>query len=164
MSTGLVTLRLPRGSHGPWLGGVRLRWRVRKQAGELDRRLAAGVDPMLSDELSLRVGQLGSAKARTRVARALRGAVALAGRQPALLARQSGACEVQASGALLLDLAESVGGDRPLGVEGLARASLIVSSPSSPLYRDDPDPSLVAAVSEALDALERGHRTAGLDA
>ena len=62
---------LPRGSRGLVLGGVRLRRRVKRRALDLDRQLAAGVEPMATDELSLRVGQLGSAETRKRLARAL---------------------------------------------------------------------------------------------
>lgn len=50
---------LGRRSRGLLLGGLRLRWRTWRRAYDLDRRLARGADPIDSDDLSLRVGQLG---------------------------------------------------------------------------------------------------------
>jgi hypothetical protein len=156
--------RLPRGSRGLVLGGLRLRRRVKRRALDLDRQLAAGVDPMQSDELSLRVGQLGSAHARKRLARALRGAVELACSHPGPLARRSGAIEIQTSRDLLLELAERVGGDAPVGIEGLAKTWLMVHDAPSPLYHRDAGRAVADAAIEALGALERGHRTAGIPA
>ena len=153
---------LPRGSRGLVLGGVRLRRRVKRRALDLDRQLAAGVEPMATDELSLRVGQLGSAETRKRLARALRGAVELATSQPDPLARRSGAIEIQANREILLELAECVGSGGPLGVEGLAKTSLMVYDAPSPLYHHDASRPLAEAAFEALRALERGHRTAGI--
>jgi hypothetical protein len=76
----LPTRRLARRSRGVVLGGVWLRLVTWSRASALDRELAGGADPMQSDELSLRVGQLRSAKHRARLACALRGAVELAAR------------------------------------------------------------------------------------
>jgi hypothetical protein len=150
---------LPRGSRGFVLGGVRLRLRVKRRAFDLDRKLAAGVDPMESDDLSLRVGQLGSRESRRRLASALRSAVVLAGTQSASVALQSGAIEIQTNRALLLELAKRVADRLPVGVQGLARASLLVSDPASRLYRDDRPGPLADAALEALEALDRGHLT-----
>ena len=78
---------------------------------------------MDSDELSLRVGQLGSARSRARLACALRGAVELADRQPepfGMPRSQIRRTEIRASRELLLELAERVGSRGPVGVEGLA--------------------------------------------
>src|SRR5829696_6914989 len=100
-------------SRGLLLGGFWLRCTTRWRARELDRQLSAGADPMQSDQLSLRVGQLGSSRSRRRIACALRGAVALAGGDayPLMMAappiRRSA---VRASGGLLLEIAERVGG------------------------------------------------------
>src|SRR5215210_2285802 len=83
MNAGVRRRELPRPramsrSRGLVLGGIWLRCTTRCRARQLDRQLAAGVDPMQSDELSLRVGQLGSPGSRRRIACALRGLVALA--------------------------------------------------------------------------------------
>ena len=71
--TGFQHSGLGRRSRGLLLGGLRLRWRTWRRAYELDLRLARGADPIDSDDLSLRVGQLGSAGNRSRLACALRG-------------------------------------------------------------------------------------------
>jgi hypothetical protein len=85
MNAGVRPRELPRTRvmsrcRGLFLGGIWLRCTTRWRARELNRQLAGGADPMQSDELSLRVGQLGSSKSRRRIACALRGAVALAER------------------------------------------------------------------------------------
>ena len=133
------------------------------RAAELDSRLAGGADPMESDDLSLRVGQLGSARTRARLACALRGAVELASRPPdplrtapPLIRRD----EIRDNRELLLELAERVHASGPLGVKGVAKASLLVIDGGSPLYDAEASRSLAAAAYEALVALDRGHRTA----
>ena len=99
---------LARGTRGLLLGGVWLRCVTWRRAHELDEQLACGTDPMTSDELSLRVGQLGSARSRRRFACTLRGAVELAERPydpvrmgPPMIRRT----EIQENRELLLELA-----------------------------------------------------------
>jgi hypothetical protein len=156
----LPTRRLARRSRGFVLGGVWLRVVTFARASALDRELADGADPMLSDELSLRVGQLRSAKRRARLASALRGAVELAGRPidqlmmpPSPIRRH----EIQDNRELLLELAERVCSG-PVCAQGLAMTWLLVGDGSSPLYREHPRRPLRVAAFEALTALERGHR------
>lgn len=158
----LQSRRLARRSRGLLLGGVWLRVVTWWRAEDLDRRLAGGADPMQSDDMSLRVGQLGSTRSRARLAGALRGAVELADRQPdplrmspPLIRRR----EVRANRQLLLELVERVGSSEPVGVEGLALTSLLVGEARSPLYHRDATASLAASAFEALAALERGHPT-----
>jgi hypothetical protein len=144
------------------LGGIWLRCTTRWRARELDRQLAAGADPMLSDELSLRAGQLGSCRSRRHVACALRGAVALAEQDvyPAMVAappiRRSA---VRANGGLLQEIAERVLSCEPVGVRGLAIASQLIQDRQSPLYRHDAARPLAVTAFEALVALDRGLRT-----
>jgi hypothetical protein len=159
----LPSRRLPRRSRGLVLGGIWLRWRTRVHRQELDGRLARGADPMDSDELSLRVGQLGSARSRARLACALRGAVELADRQPepfGMPRSQVRRAEIRASRELLLELAERVDSRGPIGVEGLALTSLLICDRASPLYDGDVRRSLAATAFTALVALERGCPTA----
>ena len=155
---------LARRSRGLLLGGVWLRVTTWWRAEDLDRRLAGGADPMQSDELSLRLGQLGSARSRARLAGALRRAVELADRQldplSVPLIRRT---EVRANRQLLLELAERVGSSGPLGVEGLALTSLLVGEAPSPMYHRDATASLAASALQALTALERGHPSARTD-
>jgi hypothetical protein len=140
-----------------------LRWRTWVRARELDGLLARGADPMDSDELSLRVGQLSSARSRARLGCALRGAVELADRQPEPLGMarsQIRRAEIRASRELLLELAERVDSRGPVAVEGLALTSLLIGDRTSPLYDGDARRSLPATAFAALVALERGCPTA----
>jgi len=158
----LPSRSLARRTHGPLLGGLWLHVRTRLRAADLDRQLAHGTDPMHSDELSLRVGQLGSAANRSRLAAALRRAVEMAnGRHPPLITTRLRLPEIQENEDLLLALADRLHGGEPLGVAGLAMTSRLVSDRSSPLHRGGRAGSLPAALIEALAALERGQWTAG---
>lgn len=139
------------------LGGVCLRWRTRWHARALDRQLAAGADPMASDELSLRVGRLGSFATRRPLAAALQDAVALAnGHQGPLLGTRLRREAVRDSEHGLRALAERLDAGEPVGVRGLALTALLVKERSSPLYRDDPARPLKVAAFEALIALDEG--------
>lgn len=158
----LPSRRLARRSRGPLLGGLWLRVLTRWNAPELDRQLANGIDPMLSDDLSLRMGQLGSLGTRVRLASALRRAVQLAsGQRPPLIATRLRRTEIQESDELLLALADRLRDGEPLGVQGLARTARLVNDRSGALYRPGRSGSLAAAASRALATLEDGHRTAG---
>jgi hypothetical protein len=159
----LPSRRLARRSRGLVLGGVWLRCLTWWRAQDLDRQLARGADPMESNELSLRFGQLGSAKTRTRLACGLRSVVELANRQPdplrmppLLLQRE----EIRANSELLLELAERVSTSEPLGLEGLAMTSLLVVDGSSPLHNKDASRSLTVIAFEALAGLDDGHLSA----
>jgi hypothetical protein len=150
------------GSRGLVLGGIWLRCATRWRAHDLDRQLAAGADPMHSDQLSLRVGQLGSSRSRRRIACALRGAVAWAERDayPVMVAAppiQRPA--VRANGGLLLEIAERLLSCEPVGVRGVAIASQLIEDRRGPLYRDDAARPLTVTAFEALAALGRGLRT-----
>lgn len=157
----MTALRLRR-SRGLLLGGIWLRVLTRWSAGDLDRRLASGSDPMLSDELSLRVGQLGSATTRVRLASVLRTAVEMAnGRRAPLIATRLRRDAIRECDELLLALAERLRGGEPVGAQGLAMTARLVGDRAGPLYRSRASGSLPAAVRDALAALGRGHMTAG---
>lgn len=117
---------------------------------------------MLSDELSLRVGQLGSPGTRVRFARALRGAVEFAkGHRAPLITTRLRRPEIQENEELLLAVADRLREGEPLGVQGLAMTARLINDRSGPLYRSGAGGSLPATILEALAALERGHLTAG---
>jgi hypothetical protein len=148
--------RVARRSHTLLLGGMWLRCLTWWRGLALDTELAHGIDPIESDELSLRAGQLRSARRRARLACKLEGAVELANRQidpfnPAMLRR----AEVRACQPLLIDLAERLREDGPLDPQGLAMTSLLVNDGASPLYREATSLSLTGAAISALVALER---------
>jgi hypothetical protein len=158
----LPSRRLARRSRGPLLGGLWLRVLTRWNAEDLDRQLANGIDPMSSDELSLRMGQLGSLGTRVRLASALRQAVQLAsGQRAPLIATRLRRAEIQENEELLLALADRLHDGEPVGVQGLARTARLVNHRSGALYRSGMGGSLATAASKALAALEGGHRTAG---
>ena len=149
-------------SRGLFLGGIWLRCTTRWRERELDRQLAAGADPMRSDQLSLRVGQLGSSRSRRRIACALRGAVALAERDayPVMMAAPPiQRAAVRASSALLLEIAERLLSCEPVGVRGVAIASQLIEDRRGPLYRDKAACPLTVTAFEALVELDRGLQT-----
>jgi hypothetical protein len=148
-------------SRGLFLGGIWLRCTTRWRARDLDRKLAAGADPMQSDQLSLRVGQLGSSRSRRRIACSLRGAVALAERDayPVMAAPPIQRAAVRASGGLLLEIAERLLSCEPVGIRGVAIASQLIEDRRGPLYRDNAARPLTMTAFEALVALDRGLRT-----
>jgi hypothetical protein len=154
VSRWLPDRRLARRSRGIVLGGVWLRCRTRWRARELDRRLAAGVDPIESNDLSLRVAKLASA--RTRAAVVLADAPFDPLRMPSVRLRRP---EIHANRELLLELADRLRADGPVGVEGLARAARLVRERSSALYAADAESPLAVAALEALVGLDRGHWT-----
>ena len=151
--------RLARQTRGLLLGGLRLRWVTRRRAQDLDEQLAIGVDPIASDELSLRAGQLASPRVRGRFACVLRGAVALADAPfdpvrmgpPAIRHDQVRECRRR-----ILELAERLGAGGYLGIQGLAITSLLVGDGVSPLYSKTADDSLKASLDRALLALDTG--------
>jgi hypothetical protein len=151
--------RLARRTRGLLLGGVWLRFVTRRQARALDEQLARGTDPIASDELSLRAGQLGSARNRGRFACVLRGAVELANApyDPARMGRPVlRRAQVQENRDLLLELADRLMAGGTLGVQGLASTSVLVGDGVSPLYSKAAHGSLKAFVTHALVALDRG--------
>ena len=152
--------RLARRTRGPVLGGLWLRVLTSWRAADLDRRLAKGADPLGSDELSLRVGRLGSPATRARLAAGLRRAVAISnGQYPSLMAIRLRRSVIQENEDLVLALADRLDDGESLGVAGLAMTARLVADSSSPMYRAGA--SLRDALSEALSALDRGYRTAG---
>ena len=151
--------RLARRTRGLLLGGVWLRWLTWRQAHELDRQLARGTDPIVSDELSLRAGQLASARSRGRFACVLRGAVELADApyDPFRMGRPViRRAQVRENRQLLLELADRLRAGGFLGVQGLAMTSLLVGDGVSPLFSKAECSSLKGSVNHALLALDRG--------
>jgi hypothetical protein len=158
----LPSRSLARRTRGPLLGGTWLRVRTMWRAVALDRELANRTDPMQSDELSLRVGQLGSSGTRARLAATLRGAIQIAkGRRAPLTTTRLRRAEIQENEELLIALIDRLREGGPLGAQGLAMTARLVNDRSGPLYRSGPGGSLRGAVADALAALDRGNWTAG---
>ena len=142
----------PRGCRGPLLGGLRLRWRTRWREEGLDAQLAGGADPLESDELSLRAGQLGSAESRAQLAAALEAAVELT--EGSSTDESTRRDEIRVCRTLLLDLAGCVRQAALADVQGLAMTSLLVNDVASPLRGSGSTESLASAAYSALFALE----------
>src|SRR5215211_4172589 len=129
--------RLARRTRGLLLGGVWLRCVTWRQARQLDEQLARGTDPIASDELSLRAGQLASGRSRGRFACVLRGAVELAdapfdpGRIGRPVVRRA---HVQENRGLLLELAQRLRAGGILGVQGFAITSPLALDGVLPMY------------------------------
>jgi hypothetical protein len=152
--------RVARRSRGLVLGGVWLRCVTRLRARDLDRDLAAGADPIGSDELSLRVGQLAAGATRVRLARVLHDAVAVAnGRHPPLTVTRLQRATIRDNQELLLALADRVRDGGVVGVRGLAMVSELLEDRSGPLYAADTERPLAVTALEALVELDRGLRT-----
>lgn len=155
----LPTRSLARRSRGLVLGGVWLRLVTWERTAALDRELANGADPMQSDELSLRSGQLRSARTRVRLAGTLRRAVEMAtGRHPPLIATRLRREEIRENADLLLTLSHRLRQHVLLGPQGLAMTACLINDRSGPLYRNEPLRPLSVAAAEALTALDSGQR------
>jgi hypothetical protein len=149
--------RLARRTRGLFLGGVWLRFITWRRAHDLDEQLASGTDPISSDELSLRAGQLASARTRARFACVLRGAVELAHApfDPVRMGRPViRRAQVQENRELLLELADRLRAGGYVRVQGLAITSLLVGDGVSALYSKAARRSLNASVGHALLALD----------
>jgi hypothetical protein len=153
----LPSRRLARRTRGLLLGGVWLRYATWRRERELDEQLALGMDPIASDELSLRAGQLASARRRGRFACVLRGAVELADApyDPVRLGRPAiPRAQVQENRELLLELADRLRAGGFLRAQGLALTSLLVGDGLSPLFSKATHSSLTASLNHALHALD----------
>jgi hypothetical protein len=149
--------RLARRTRGLFLGGVWLRFATWRQAHELDEQLARGTDSITSDELSLRAGQLASARSRGRFACVLRGAVELADApfDPFRMGRPViRRAQVRENRDLLLELANRLRAGGYLRSQGLAITSLLVGDGVSALYSESAQSPLSVSVGRALLALD----------
>ena len=105
--------------------------------------------------MSLRAGQLRSAKTRTRIARSLLAAVEIADWEvPAALGLPVHRPEVRRCRELLLELADRLSGDDHMEVQGLALALHLVSEGSGALYYEHAGYSLSSALQLTLLALD----------
>ena len=133
--------------------GARLRVRLRR--GRLDRELAEGRDPEACGDRALRAGQLTEAVTRRRVARSLRGVVAKAERAPGGLGSAAPVCRgaVLAWREGLLGLADRLEQPGALNPCGVARALVLLTDGTGPLYNPAPEPSLGELVWWVADGL-----------
>jgi hypothetical protein len=144
----------PRGEPRP---GVRDMVVVGLHRWRLDRELADGRAPGGSGERALRARQLGSARSRRQLANALRGVVADAHRPAATMLRSAvPVCRrsVVPLGEALHGLADRFDQEGSLNPCGLARARVLVTDGSGPLYNPVPARTLEDMVWWIADGLQ----------
>lgn len=136
---------------------LRLRLWVRARRWRLDHELATCDAPYANPQRALRAHQLGDPRTRAELACALRRIVAEAesGRVPVL----SSAVPIQRaaireSREALLGLAERLESAAGLNPCGLARARLLLSDATSPIFSPDPVVSLRSAIWHVADGLQ----------
>ena len=154
------------GSAGTWLppglrDRVRPSFRVRCRAflktSELHEALAAGADPLASEELLWRAQKLVEPKERVGFADSIERIIEDVGRGgmqmtpgPQIVTRSA----IKDNRALLRVLAERLRGDRPQGLRGLAMTDLLVRYGDSQLYRARSPLRLKWKLLEILAALD----------
>jgi hypothetical protein len=134
-----------------------VRLRSHLHAPKLDQALAAGADPLGSEQLLWRAQQLTAPHRRLEYAETIRRILAevehgptqkLPG--PRLVGREA----VRPNRALLLVLAERLRGDGVFGLRGLALIELLIRYADSPLYRGLGPFKLRLSLLETLAALD----------
>jgi hypothetical protein len=118
------------------IGSVALRLRVMLAQPELNRDLAAGLDPRADPALSLRASQLLRPKRRRSLASALERLVAEAdrGQRGFTAAVPIYRDQVEMARGTLLSLADALRNAEEVHPQGVAMAWELVSDPYSPLY------------------------------
>jgi hypothetical protein len=137
------------------LGGTWLRVVTWWRSSELDAALAVGVDPTVSNALSLRAGQLRTPETRARLVRSLQAVLDLATSDLshvscARLVRYS---EVRACKSLVDALLARLDESRTVSVQGLALTSLLVRDEGSPLFCEHAARSLAQDLRVAAQSL-----------
>jgi hypothetical protein len=155
---GQATGIAPAGVAGRRAPGLGLRLRVWSGSLQLDRRLAEGVAPANSPELSLRARQLVGARSRRVLAGALTSAVQTAWRPPGPWAPAAPIAGrgVREAAALLDVLARDLTMSGEHAVRGVALVSFLVCDPVSPLYNRDSPVSVAEIADRARSALNPG--------
>jgi hypothetical protein len=148
--TRLAPSRPPRET---WL--TRLRLRLRRD--DLDRKLAAGVDPSRHDDLERRAEELTGAEERRRIAREIDRVIDNACGSPPPPMRSAvapGRPTVRACAPRLRAIAGRLRSDHAIPASGVARVALLVDEPTSPLLAatitEDALRHLLAEVADAL--------------
>jgi hypothetical protein len=138
---------------------VRIRTRVGRRG--LDRQLAEGADPASSTELELRATQLRSTAERARVANALIETLGDARRgEPMTLRSRPQRAVVREAADDIMALALRLREDRPLSIEGVARAASLVDDKKSAMYSTGAG-DLHYAIRSAQSALDARREPAG---
>jgi hypothetical protein len=140
---------------------VRPRLRVRLlshlKAAELDQQLAAGADPLSSEQLLWRAQQLTEPHRRLEYAETIQRILAEVQQGPPQMMpgpQLAGREVIKANRTLLKVLVERLRGDGVFGLRGLAMVELLVRYGDSPLYRGLSPFELRLSLLQALAALD----------
>jgi hypothetical protein len=142
---------------GPVLLPVRRRDRLRARlrTAQLDQRLAAGADPDRDVALALHARRLLDLGARRKLARSLRRTVVMARVKPSVASPRPPIPAHVADCAAMLDaLADRLGAQGAVSARGVAAVRVLLTDGAGPLYSSRSRRALLAALAEALDALE----------
>ena len=144
--------------------GLLVRLRASWKAAELGEALAAGADPLASEELLWRAQQLTEPKERMAIAESIARVVAEIDRGgfdvrsgPQIVKRDL----IKDNRSLLLVLAERLRDDGPHDLRGLAMAELLVHFGDSPLYRARSPLELRWKLLDILTVLYPGEQAGG---
>ena len=137
---------------------LRLRLRTWWKGMDLDAKLAEGVDPARSPELTLRAQQLASPRMHAELAFRVSRAVELAdcGFEPSTITTRIPIrrTRVRTCRQWLLQIVQRLRDDRPLTVRGLAMTALLLEDRCGPLYADGPAGEFEGTVRATLVALD----------
>ena len=142
------------------LGLLAARVRIRRRRATNDRALALGANPDTSPELAQRAQSLQRSDTRAALAAQLTNIIHAA-EEPADYWRSHGidpplrANSVLAARTDLLELARRLASPSPASVTGLARASLLIEAPDSPIYRTPRHPGDADLADRARNATEQ---------
>jgi len=131
------------------------RWLVRIRASRLDRQLAAGASPDASVALALRAQMLVRTRVRRDLARSARRILLAATRAPGARRLPMPVCRgpVRDCSEEFAELISGLLAAGPVPAQGVARASLLLTDATSPLYHPAGADDLRTAVRAAADAL-----------
>jgi hypothetical protein len=131
------------------------RLRARLCAAALDQRLAAGAEPDSDVALALHARRLLDPATRRGLARSLRRSVAMSRARPNPAGLRSPVGRHVGESAAMVDaLAERVEAQRAVSPRGVAAVRVLLTDGGGPLYASRGAAPLLAAIAEALAALE----------
>jgi hypothetical protein len=128
-------------------------------AWDLDRQLAAGVDPRVSPALALRAKRITGTRNRRRVADGLGRTLRSPRSRPAFTAAvRPDAREVLDARTVLAGLKRRVRSDQPVAPQGMAILQILLSDCTSPLYQPNQTGELGSRLRTAAAMLEPAGR------
>jgi len=147
--------RTPARSQGRLRAALSARW----NAWDLDRQLAAGVDPRVSPALALRAKRITARRNRQRVADGLgRTLRSTHSRAVFTAAVRPDAREVIDARTALATLKRRVRSDQPVSPQGMAILQILLSDCTSPLYQPSQAGELASRLRTAAATLEPAGR------